>query len=185
MPGQTAQNRRARKWSRRELAGRLLWGAVWPLFRCSPRLCWGWRRFLLRLFGARVGKNVNIHPSVQIFIPWAIEVGDWSAIGFDVLVYNLGPVRIGERVTISQRAHLCGGSHDHRDPTLPLLKSPITIGDDVWVCADAFIGPGVSLGSGAVVGARSVVVKDVESWTIAAGNPAILIGQRELYVHRD
>ncbi|WP_235935088.1 DapH/DapD/GlmU-related protein [Candidatus Laterigemmans baculatus] len=140
---------------------------------------------MLRLFGARVGKNVNIHPSVQIFIPWAIEVGDWSAIGFDVLVYNLGPVRIGERVTISQRAHLCGGSHDHRDPTLPLLKSPITIGDDVWVCADAFIGPGVSLGSGAVVGARSVVVKDVESWTIAAGNPAILIGQRELYVHRD
>ena len=130
------QNRAARKWTRKELAGRAIWAACEPLFRFSPRLLWGWRRFLLRLFGAKVGKHVHILPSARIFIPWNLEIGDWSSVGFDALIYNLGPVRIGEKVTISQRAHLCAGSHDFRDPTMPLTKPPIEIGDEAWICAE-------------------------------------------------
>lgn len=172
------QNRAARKWTRRELAGRVLWAACGPLFRFSPRLLWNWRCFLLRLFGAKVGKKVHILPSVRVFIPWNLEIGDWSSVGFDALIYNLGPVRIGSKVTVSQRAHLCAGSHDFRDPAMPLTKPPIEIGDDVWICADAFVGPGVSVGQRAVVAARAVVVRDVAEEMIVGGNPAKEIGRR-------
>jgi putative colanic acid biosynthesis acetyltransferase WcaF len=171
-------NRAAKKWSRSELAGRVLWGLVCPVFHWSPRLCWGWRNGLLRLFGARIGRHVQIHPSARIFIPWNLKVGDWSSIGFDALIYNLGPVEIGNKVTVSQRAHLCAGSHDFRDPAMPLLKPPVTIGDAAWICADAFVGPGVKIGASAVVGACAVVVKDVAPGEIVAGNPARKIGTR-------
>lgn len=173
-----ANNRTARKWSRRELMGRVLWAACGPLFRYSPRLLWGWRCFMLRLFGAKVGRNVQIHPTATIFIPWNLEIGDWSSVGFDALIYNLGPVRIGSKVTVSQRAHLCAGSHDFRDPAMTLLKLPIDIGDEAWICADAFVGPGVGVGEGAVVGARAVVVRDVAAGIIVGGNPAKVIGKR-------
>lgn len=172
------QNRAARKWTRRELAGRVLWAACGPLFRFSPRLLWNWRCFLLRLFGAKVGRNVHILPSVRIFIPWNLEIGEWSSVGFDALIYNLGLVRIGSKVTVSQRAHLCAGSHDFRDPAMPLTKPPIEIGDEAWICADAFVGPGVSVGKRAVVAARAVVVKDVAEGVIVGGNPAKEIGKR-------
>jgi len=171
-------NRAATKWSTAELAGRALWGLVSPLFRWSPRLCWGWRNLLLRTFGAGIGRHVQIHPSARIFIPWNLKVGDWSSIGFDALIYNLGPVEIGSKVTISQRAHLCAGSHDFRDPAMPLLKPSVTIGDEAWICTDAFVGPGVKIGSSAVVGARAVVVKDVSAAAIVAGNPARQVGTR-------
>jgi putative colanic acid biosynthesis acetyltransferase WcaF len=172
------QNRAARKWTRRELAGRALWAAVGPLFSWSPRLCWAWRCFLLRLFGAKIGKNVQIHPSARVFIPWNLEIGDWSSVGFDALIYNLGPVRIGTKATVSQRSHLCAGSHDFRDPAMPLTKPPIQIGNEVWICADAFVGPGVTVGPRAVVAARAVVVKDVAAAEIVGGNPAKVIGTR-------
>ena len=172
------QNRAARKWTRKELAGRAIWAACGPFFRFSPRLLWGWRCFLLRLFGAKVGRHVHILPSARIFIPWNLEIGDWSSVGFDALIYNLGPVRIGEKVTISQRAHLCAGSHDFRDPTMPLTKPPIEIGDKAWICADAFVGPGVVVGERAVVAARAVVVRDVGEGQIVGGNPAKEIGKR-------
>jgi len=172
------QNRATRKWTRGELAGRVLWAACAPLFRFSPRLLWGWRCFLLRLFRAKIGRNVHIHPSVRIFIPWNMQLGDWSSVGFDALIYNLGPVTIGSKVTVSQRAHLCAGSHDFRDPAMTLLKLPITIADEAWICADAFVGPGVVVGKGAVVGARAVVVRDVGADDIVGGNPAKVIGRR-------
>ncbi|MEO7931669.1 MAG: putative colanic acid biosynthesis acetyltransferase [Chthoniobacterales bacterium] len=149
-----------------------------PLFRYSPRLLWGWRRQLLRLFGAKVGGNVHIHPTVRIFIPWNLRIGDWSSIGFDALLYNLGTLVIGENVTISQRAHLCGGSHDYRDTSMPLLKLPITIEDNTWICADAFIGPGVVIKRDSVVAARAVVVKNVDTGTIVGGNPALPFSKR-------
>ena len=133
---------------------------------------------MLRAFGAKVGRQVQIHPSATIFIPWNLEIGDWSSVGFDALLYSLGPMKIGEKVTISQRAHLCGGSHDFRDPAMRLRKLPITIGDEAWICADAFVGPGVTVGNRAVVGARAVVIKNVGSETIVAGNPARLVGSR-------
>ncbi len=173
-----SKNRSARKWSQGELLGRVAWALVHPFFRFSPRLLWGWRRGLLRLFGAKVGAHVRIDPSARIFIPWNLEIGDWAAIGFDVIIYNLGRISVGANVTISQRAHLCAGSHDFRDPAMPLLKQPITIGEGAWVCADAFVAPGITVGAGAVLGARAVVVKDVFAQTVVAGNPARKVGVR-------
>src|SRR5262249_4038578 len=98
----------------------------------------------------------------------------------DVFVYNLGPVRLGRRVTVSHRAHLCAGTHDHRRADMPLLRPPISVGDDAWICTDAFVGPGVTVGEGAVVGARAVAVRDVPAWCVVAGNPARAVGQRTL-----
>ena len=171
-------NRSMRKYSRGALAARVLWAVAQPLFSCSPRLAWGWRRWLLRRFGARIGRNVHLYPSVRIIMPWMIEIGDETAIGDRVILYALGPITIGRQVTISQNAHLCAGSHDYRDPAMPLLKTPITIGDGCWVCADAFIGPGIMLGDGAIAGARAVVVADIPPGEIVAGNPARRIGAR-------
>jgi putative colanic acid biosynthesis acetyltransferase WcaF len=173
-------NRRATKYTTGEQMRRLGWMVGRMLFRFSPRPCFGWRRWVLRCFGATVGAHVNTYPSTQIYFPWHLTVGDWSALGEDVLVYNLGRVTIGSRVTISHRAHLCAGTHDYTQPDLPLLKPPITIGDQAWVCADAFVAPGITVGEGAVVGARAVVVKDVAPWTVVAGNPARFTKQRHM-----
>jgi len=173
-------NRRQQKYSHGETLRRVLWAFAKPLFRFSPRTFFGWRNFLLKLLGARIGKQVHIYNSATIYFPWNLEIGDWSAIGEHAYIYNLGTIRIGARVTISQRAHLCAGTHDHTDPTLPLLKPPIDIGDQVWICADAFVGPGVTIGEGALVGARAVVVKDVDPWQIVVGNPARVIKKRVL-----
>jgi putative colanic acid biosynthesis acetyltransferase WcaF len=173
-----AENRNIRKYSKRETINRLLWTITFPAFRYSPRTFFGWRRLLLRLFGARVGGKVNIYNSASIYMPWNLEIGDWSSIGEYAFVYNLGKVVIGRYSTVSHRAHLCAGTHDYADPAMPLLKLPITVGDKVWLCTDSFIGPGVNIGEGAVVGARAVVVKDVLPWTIVAGNPAMPIKRR-------
>ena len=175
-PLDVTSNRLARKWTRREQVRRILWGLAWPFFRFSPRTLWFWRRWLLALFGARVGRGVHIYPSVRVTIPWNLSCGDYSAVGDRVILYALGPIRIGARATISQGAHLCAGTHDINDPTRPLLKLPISIGDDAWICADAFIGPGVSVGACAIVGARAVAMKDVSTNAIMAGNPARPIG---------
>lgn len=174
-----ATNRASRKWSRREQAGRILWSIASPLFSLSPRPLWGWRRFLLRLFGARIGCAVHVYPSVRIVIPWHVEIGDESAVGDRAILYSLGRITLGQRVTISQGAHLCAGSHDWRKPDRPLTKPPIDIGDDVWVCADSFIGPGVTVGSGAIVGARAVAMRNVAKKTMVVGNPAYQIGRTE------
>jgi putative colanic acid biosynthesis acetyltransferase WcaF len=171
-------NRSSGKYSSRELAARLLWGIVRPLFRCSPRIFFRWRSFLLRLFGAKIGRHVHIYNSAAIYMPWNLEIGDWSSIGEHVFVYNLGKVTLGSRTTVSHRAHLCAGTHEYTNPALPLLKPSITIGDNAWVCADAFIGPGVTVGKGAVVGARAVAVSDVEPWSVVAGNPAKFVKKR-------
>src|SRR5208282_6121583 len=173
-------NRAATKYSRSEMTRRILWSFGRFLFCLSPRSCFGWRRAVLRRFGASVGKHVNTYPSTRIYFPWNLTAGDWSAIGEDVLIYNLGPVTLGKKVTISHRAHLCAGTHDYTQPNLPLLKPPIEIGDQAWVCADAFVGPGVVVGEGAVVGARGVANRDVEPWTVVAGNPARFVKKREL-----
>lgn len=173
-------NRNTKKWSNKELLGRMLWGCIQPLFKYSPRLFWGWRTFLLRSFGAKIGHNVHIHPSVKVFIPWNLEVGDWSSVGYDAALYNLGKVSIGKKVTISQRAYLCAGTHDYCDPSMKLQKSTIKIADKVWVCADAFVGPEVSISEGVVLAARSVAVKNLEPWKVYGGNPAKYLKERIL-----
>ena len=133
---------------------------------------------MLRLFGGKVGAQVHIHPSARIFLPWNLEIGDWSSVGFDALLYNLGPMKIGERVTISQRAHLCGGTHKFREASMPLVRAAITVGDEAWICADAFVGPGVTVGARAVVGAAAVVMRSVHEGKIVTGNPARETGER-------
>jgi len=173
-----SSNRQVQKYSRSIMILRVLWIFGAFIFRLSPRPCFGFRRWMLRRFGAKVGQHVHIYPSAEIYMPWNLTIGDYSAIGEKACIYNLGPCVIGERATISQRAHLCGGSHDYTDPTMPLLKLPIQIGDESWVCADAFIGPGITIGKGAVVGARAVVTRNIESWSVAAGNPATVIKKR-------
>jgi putative colanic acid biosynthesis acetyltransferase WcaF len=184
MPDSTldiASNRAARKYSPGEMVRRVLWMLLGrPLFAWSPRPLFGWRRFVLRCFDAEIGKGVNIYPSATIYFPWNLTVGDWSAVGESAIIYNLGPITIGTQVTVSQNAHLCAGTHDHTDPAMPLLKPPITVEDQAWICADAFVGPRVTVGEGAIVGARAVAVKDVDAWSIVGGNPARVIGTRQM-----
>lgn len=133
---------------------------------------------MLRLFGARVGVEVHVYPTVRIIIPWNLDIGNHATIGDRAILYALGQMNIGARTIISQGAHLCAGSHDWRDPTMPLLKLPITVGADVWICADAFIGPDVVIGERTIVGARSVVMKNLSPEIVVAGNPARQIGTR-------
>jgi putative colanic acid biosynthesis acetyltransferase WcaF len=175
-----AANQAARKYSTAEQLRRVAWSLGRWLVRLSPRPCFAWRRVLLRVFGARIGAHVNIYPTAYLYMPWNVDIGDWSALGEDVLVYSLGKVRIGSSVTLSYRSHVCAGTHDLNDPALPLLKPPVHIEDGVWVGTEAFIGPGVTVGYGAIVGARAVVVKNVAPFDIVAGNPARTIGRREL-----
>ena len=173
-----SQNRKNRKYNKSEIIKRILWMICIPLFSMSPRPFFGWRNWLLRIFGATLGKHVHIYNSAKVYMPWNLTIGDWSAIGEDAYVYNLGLIIIGKCVTISHRAHLCAGTHDYSRPDLPLLKPPIHISDQAWICTDAFVGPGVSVGEGSIVGARAVVMKDVADWVIVAGNPARQIKKR-------
>ena len=173
-----ASNRGERKYTRKEQLGRLSWIFGGMVFRLVPRPLYGVRAAILRLFGARIGRDCQIYPSVRIFAPWALEIGNWSSVGDRAILYNLGAIRIGERVTISQGAHLCAGTHLFREPSMPLVRATITVLDGAWVCADAFVGPDVTIGSGAIAGARAVVMKDVAEDAIVAGNPARIIGAR-------
>lgn len=175
-----SQNRNAQKYPLRIQLSRLLWAFGRILFRLVPRPLYGPRRFILKLFGAKIGKQVNISNSATIYFPWNLEIGDWSAIGEHAYIYNLGPIKIGERATISQRAHLCAGSHDYRDPAMPLVTPPISVEGEAWVCADAFVGPGVTIGEGAVVGARAVAMISVAPWTVVSGNPAEFVKKRKM-----
>lgn len=160
-------------------ARRAAWKCVWlVLFRPSPSRACRWRVMLLRIFGAKVAATAKIRGTARITHPWLLTVGEHSSIGDRVRVYNLGELVVGSQTSISQDVHLCGGTHDYRDPTLPLVRAPIFIGSGVWVCADAFIGPGVQVGDNAVVAARAVVVKNVPPGMVVGGNPARVIRGR-------
>jgi putative colanic acid biosynthesis acetyltransferase WcaF len=177
--GYSLQHAAVWTYSFREYAARLLWRLVWLT---AWQLCWHrvhfLRAFVLRAFGADVPGPIGIRGSAWVECPWNLRVGPYCSIGPRVVLYNLGPLVIGPSTVISQDAYLCGGTHDHTDPAMPLVRSAITIGDDVWICAGAFVGPGVTVGPGAVVGARAVVTGDVEPWTVVAGNPARKVRDR-------
>lgn len=166
-----AANRQARKWTRREQAGRVLWTLASPFFRLSPRSLWGWRRGMLRLFGARVAAGVHVYPTARITMPWNLSLDEDCAVGDHAILYALGPITLGPRASVSQYAHICAGSHDLSRPDRPLTKPPIAIGADAWIAADAFVGPGLTVGAGAVVGARAVAMKDVPPGYVVVGNP--------------
>ena len=164
-------NRQMRKWGLRVQLARCLWGVASPFFRFSPRPLWGWRRLILRGFGARIGADAHIYPTARITMPWNLTIGAEAAVGDHAILYALGPITIGPRATVSQYAHLCAGSHDRRDPARPLVTLPITIEEDAWICADAFVGPDVWIGAGAVLGARAVAMRDLPAGRIGFGNP--------------
>ena len=160
-------------YSTKEVIQRIVWAIVRPVFfSLSPRMFYSWRVFVLRSMGATIGNNVQIFPSARIMFPWLLTVQDNVIISWDVKVYNLGRITIGSDTIISQYAHLCGGTHDFTSSEFTLLRTGLTIGKNVWIAADTFIGPGVSIGDNSVVGARAVVLKDVEPNTLVGGNPA-------------
>lgn len=181
VPFQQLQVTRSSPYSRSEKIRRLAWNITRAvLFRPSPKHLFRWRNVVLRWFGARIGPNTFIEPTVRIFHPWLLTIGDWTHIGGGANLYNLGPLSIGDHSVVSQNALLCAGTHDYTHPNLPLLRPPIKIGSGVWIAADAFIGPGVIVGDNAVVGARAVVARDVPAGMVVAGNPARVIKERPM-----
>lgn len=123
------------------------------------------------MFGAKMGRGCHVYGKVRIWAPWNLVIEDEAGVGDDAILYSMTTITIGRRAVVSQGAHLCTGTHDHEDPSFRLFAKPITIGAEAWICADAFVGPGVTVGEGAVVGARSVATKDVPAWMVCAGNP--------------
>lgn len=168
--------------TKKSKALRLLWGVIWfCLFKANPRwMLNGWRIFLLRCFGARIGSGCKVSPSCFVWAPWNLQMGDYSVLGDNVDCYTMDKIIIGSKVAISQRAFLCTGTHDTQSLLRPLITRPIIINDHVWVCAEAFVGPGVELGRGAVVAARAVVMKNTKDMDVVAGNPAVFIKKRAL-----
>lgn len=157
------------------------WAVQATLFRHSPQFAYGFRRLLLRFFGARIGRNVIIRPSVRITYPWKLSVGDYSWIGDFVELYSLAPIVIGSNSVISQYSYLCAGDHDYSKIDFPIRGTTINISDEVWVAAGVFIAPGTSIGRGAVVGARSSVFADLPSGMICIGSPCRPIRPRRMH----
>ncbi len=158
---------------------RAIWYVVWILlFRPSPRSFFAWRRFLLRLFGAKVAEGVHVHGATKIFYPPNLSMDAFSVLGSNVDCYCVDRIHIGRGAVVSQYSFLCTASHDYHKPDLPLITAPIEIGSQVWIAADSFIGPGVTIGEGSVVGARSSVYRDVPAWVVVGGNPATKLKDR-------
>ena len=169
------------RWSKGILARRLLWTLLGqPWLFILPRPLNRLNAYILRAFGARLGKRCLVMPGVKVLQPWNLVVGDFCAIGRGVDLYNHAAITIGDMTVVSQYAFLCTGTHDFRDKAMPLQYHPISIGSQCWIAAGAFLAPGVQVGDGAVVGARAVVVKDVAAWTVVAGNPARAVSTREI-----
>jgi putative colanic acid biosynthesis acetyltransferase WcaF len=166
--------------SRRQKVVRTIWGCAWLLlFRPSPKVVYFWRRWLLRAFGARIGHGVKVENSVRVFYPANLTLGDFVAVGPSVDLYCVAPITIHSHSVVSQYSHLCAASHDFRVESFPMTCAPITIGSQVWICAGAFVGPGVTLGDRAVLAARAVVVRDVAPGVVMGGNPARPIKHRD------
>jgi putative colanic acid biosynthesis acetyltransferase WcaF len=143
------------------------------LFRWSPQFLYGWRSFLLRLFGAKLGHGVEIRPTSRITYPWKVTIGDHCWISDDTVLYSLGEIHIGANSVISQRSYLCTGLHDHTKAGFDILTLPIVVGSECWLASDVYVAPGVSIGDGAVVGARSTVFHDLPGGMICYGTPAV------------
>jgi len=156
-----------------------LWWLVQAfLFRPSPQIFYGWRRWLMRVFGANVGDGVLLRPTVVITYPWKVTIGRNAWVGDNATLYSLGSIVIGENAVVSQEAYLCTGTHDYKDSAFRIYAEQITIEAEAWIAARAFISPGITVGAGAVVAACSTVTKNVDPMSIVAGTPARKIGER-------
>jgi putative colanic acid biosynthesis acetyltransferase WcaF len=155
------------------------WWIVQAIFiNLSPQFMYGWRRLVLRSFGATIGKCVLIRPRVHVQYPWKLSVGDYSWIGDDVILYSLGNIKIGNNTVISQKTYLCTGTHDYQSHNFPISAKPIIIEDECWLAADVYVGPGVTIGKGTVVGARSSVFTSLPAGKICFGTPAKIVRNR-------
>ncbi|ATG49801.1 putative colanic acid biosynthesis acetyltransferase [Celeribacter ethanolicus] len=158
---------------------RFAFGIVWLLCaRWTPPQARRWRNWLLRRFGAKLALSANVYPSARIWLPRNLTMQAFSSLGPGVICYSMAPIKIGRHVVISQRAHLCCGTHAIRDPHFQLRAFPITIGDDAWIAAEAFVGPGITVAEGAVLAARGAAFSDLEEWTVYRGNPAQILKPR-------
>ena len=167
---------------RRHQLIRMLWSITWTLgARWLPRsIGSGWKRFLLRIFGAKISPTAKIYSSAKVYYPANLMMDDYACLASDVDCYNVAPVYVGKFATVSQGAYLCTASHDITSKNHELITAPISIDEQSWVGAEAFIGMGITIGEGAVVGARAAVFKDVEPWIVVGGNPAKFIKNRML-----
>lgn len=157
---------------RSALMVQLWWVVQALLFRPSPQIFFGWRRFLLRLFGAGIGRGVLIRPSAEFTYPWKISIGDFSWIGDGAILYSLSEISIGAHSVISQHCYLCAGSHDPGALSFDFVAKPISIGSECWLATDVFVAPGISIGDATIVGARSTVLHDLPPAMICYGYPA-------------
>lgn len=159
---------------------RALWGIVWTILGApSPTPLHGWRRLLLRLFGAQVAPTSKVYPSAVVWYPRNLVMRDYACIGPKVNCYCMDRITLEAYAIVSQGAYLCGGTHNVDDPSFQLDTKPIRIGSNAWIAAEAFVGPGVVVGEGSVLGARAVTTKDLDPWTIYVGNPAKPLRRRK------
>ncbi|WP_162052648.1 WcaF family extracellular polysaccharide biosynthesis acetyltransferase [Pontibacter pamirensis] len=165
--------------SLRNRGGRVIWNLVYALlFQYSPRPMHQWRAFLLRMFGAKVGHGVHVYPKVSIWAPWNLVLKDKCGVANGAKLYSMGEISIGTQAVVSQGAHLCAGTHDYTIQGFPLVTMPITIGDNAWLAAETFIHPGITVGEGCVIGARSVVTQDMPAWMVCSGHPCKPLKER-------
>lgn len=161
---------------------RLVWNIVYLVaFRPTPRCCLNWWRVLiLKAFGAKIGRRCIVHPNVDVWAPWNVEMEDCACLSEGSVCYCVSKIKFGFHAIVSRDAFLCTPSHEINSRTMALTSKPIELGAHCWVCARATILPGVAIGEGAVVGAAAVVTKDVAPWTIVVGNPARVVGNRKI-----
>ncbi len=163
---------------------RLLWSLVYSLFFCwTPVYLFKWRVLLLKIFGCQLDWSARIYPTSKIWSPKNIRLGSNVTIAPRVRIYNQGFIEIGDGSLISQDSTLCASTHDYKKTGFSLLLKPITIGKNVWVCSEAFVGPGVHLGDGVVLGARAVAKKNLDAWSVYDGNPCKKVNTRNMEDH--
>jgi putative colanic acid biosynthesis acetyltransferase WcaF len=159
----------------------LVWkGINASLYRYSPFFCRGWRRFLLRSLGATIHASASPNRLAVIDQPWNLTMGAYSSVGPHSWIYALAPITIGEKTCVGDGVKVLTGTHAISNPNFALMTAPVEIGAGCWIATSAVLLPGVTVGDGAVVGACAVVTKDVEPWTVVAGNPARVIKKRVL-----
>ena len=166
-------------WTTENRLLQVLWQFCWFLF-CSwtPKPLNEWRLFWLRAFDAKIHGTPFVHQRARIAIPWNLTLHDRACLGDRANAYSLGEIEIGARATVAQESYLSAASHDFNDPTMPLTAAKILVGEDAFLGARTFVLPGVRIGAGAIVGACSVVTKDVPDNVIAAGNPCRVLRPR-------
>ena len=166
-------------WSKKEMIMTRVWELTWNIFiRWTPKFMNSWHITLLKAFGAKIHGKPFIAPSCRIYAPWQLEIKHHACLAPRSEVYNLGPVIIEERATITQYTYLCNGTHDLNDKRLQLLIGTMHIGEDVFIGAKSIILPGLKLGKGSVIGAGSVLTKDTDEWKVYGGNPACYLKDR-------